>query len=168
MKYISITALFLFIVVFPLGSWYYLQKGFDYRKAALDDLQPKASVQAYFSDSLINVLKLQEKSTLMIFPDSEMSVENLDKIFDQFRKAYTFQLVNLSGKYNNSSFAKYKNWVNASMDSTKAVNDAFAIIDRDGNIRNYYNNEDKNMRDMIEHLSIVIPSRPPKDIVEKK
>ncbi|MEM1217214.1 MAG: hypothetical protein AAGJ82_16075 [Bacteroidota bacterium] len=32
-------ALFLFLVVFPLGSYLYLKKGYDYQKAALSDLR---------------------------------------------------------------------------------------------------------------------------------
>jgi len=168
MKYLSIISLFLFIVVFPLGSWYYLQQGFDYRKAALEDLRSKGDVSDIFSEEFINDYRLRKKSSLILLPSSKLSSEHVDKIFDQFRKAYTFQMLNFADQYNESSLAKHSNWVNMSSDMEVDIDGSFIILDNKGNIRNTYVNEDEEMKKMIEHLSIVIPSRPQRDIVEKK
>ena len=52
---IQTAALFLLLVFLPLGSWYFLQSGVDYRKSALDELQefgevPMISYQSFDLD----------------------------------------------------------------------------------------------------------------------
>ncbi len=41
MKYLVSFGVLLLLVILPAGSWFYLQKGLDYRKAALKELKIK-------------------------------------------------------------------------------------------------------------------------------
>lgn len=46
-KPIQVIVLLAFLIVIPLGSWYYLQMGFDYRKEALDQLEDHGPLPAF-------------------------------------------------------------------------------------------------------------------------
>ena len=46
MKYLVGAVVFIMLFVLPLGSWYYLQSGLDYRKDALKELEPKGIFQS--------------------------------------------------------------------------------------------------------------------------
>lgn len=46
-KWMQLGGLFLLLVVFPIGSWYYLQMGLDYRLEARAELQPLADLPAF-------------------------------------------------------------------------------------------------------------------------
>ncbi|MFT5763353.1 MAG: protein SCO1/2, partial [Saprospiraceae bacterium] len=46
-KYIQALAFFLFIVGLPMGSWYYLQAGFDYNKELMSELQNYGRIPAF-------------------------------------------------------------------------------------------------------------------------
>lgn len=47
MSLIQIAGLLLFLVILPAGSWYYLQSGYNHRKASLAELQQLGTVSAF-------------------------------------------------------------------------------------------------------------------------
>ncbi|MBK9254502.1 MAG: hypothetical protein IPM42_03330 [Saprospiraceae bacterium] len=150
------------VVIVPLGSWFYLQKGLDYRKAALADLMPKDSIP-YYDDSL-NIFK--GKTTLFVLGHSELSQENAQRIYDQYKDSYTFQVVStrsidsvpvnqISDDYLAFVFDKYKQ-------------NEYLLIDTFGRIRRFYPNTDAELKKVVEHLAIVMPRPVEKDIKMKQ
>lgn len=108
-RYFS-TALVLFIVVFlPLGSLFYLSKGFHYHKGVWEDMKSYGSFPAFnfskssrekpFSD---NVLK-KNVSMVGFYNDSNEKefLEMFSKFYDQFKQDATqFIGIDLDGNFN--------------------------------------------------------------------
>ncbi|MEM9547397.1 MAG: hypothetical protein AAGA77_15565 [Bacteroidota bacterium] len=151
MKYLVGAVVFIMLFVLPLGSWYYLQSGLDYRKAALKELEPKGE----FMNSSVDQNKLISKTTLMhLKPVRE---EVIPEIFEQYGGSHTFQLMSIqapSGKDNN--------WIQIdefTANSIAAANDdaGFLLIDTSGQLRNIYPADMDGVKRLIEHTSIILP-----------
>lgn len=142
--------------IVPLGSWYYLKKGLDYRKGALEDLKPKGVIQ--MSDNDLHTFK--GKTTLWVL-DFDKAKESLPPIVDQFSDAYTFQLA--------GNFTEYKNtYTPDSLIQVYNTDQAvFALVDTAQQIRNFYSAEKEELRMMVEHLAIILPNAKDKDIKMK-
>ncbi len=169
MKQVKIISLFLFLVVFPLGSWFYLQKGLDFRKALGKELEVKGQLTDYIS-SPAGLEMFRDKTSLVILPNADIDTDLLDEIYEQFKQAYTFQLVNGNRKYDNSVFSKDREWVNQTFNADNAsLTDKTAfIVDKEMNVRNYYKNTDAELKSLVRQLAISFPRRPARDIIEKK
>lgn len=157
MKYIVAAAIAMLVIVIPFGSWYYLQTGLNYRKAALRSLEPKGSVGKFWdSNSFLG------HTSLVYFPKGEDLSKELDIILDQYQDAHTFQLVEVNPEqvwYSDKSIKLTK--INASDQMNTA---SFALVDTAGNIRNYYSHSKEDLRQLVEHLAVILPMAKPKDI----
>ena len=60
-KYILALAIVILLIVLPLGSWYYLNSGLDYRKQSLVELAVKVKVDS----TLAIKLNLTKKTTVI-------------------------------------------------------------------------------------------------------
>ena len=88
-RLISWIALAFFILVVPFISWFYLKKGFDYRRALISEIVPKDSI----SSSLDTAFIFRGKTTVFSktgFNDNSDLVKGLE---EQFQKVIDFQLV---------------------------------------------------------------------------
>lgn len=150
---ISLIVLGALLVIVPLGSWYYLQQGLDYRKNALEVLKPKVYLPQ-IPDSL-NIFK--GKTTLLFF-DYPKVAGILPPVVEQFKDAFTFQM---AGSKNEAGYTKVPGFV---MDSLRLEGKYFALVDTSGAVRNYYSTDVKELKDMVEHLAIVLPQPKEKDI----
>jgi len=169
MKQIKIIALFLVLVFFPLGSWYYLQKGLDFRKELGKELEVKGNIGDFISTPT-GLEMFKGKTSLVILPSAEIESTLLDDIYDQFKQAYTFQLVNGNRKLDNSEFAKEKEWLNQSftVDHGDLENKVAFIVDSKMQVRNYFEGSEDDLRSLVQQLSVSFPKKPERDIVEKK
>ncbi len=169
MKQIRIIALFIVLVFFPLGSWFYLQKGLDFRKELGKELVVKGEVSD-FMESPTGFDLLNGKTSLIILPQANIDAKQLDEIYDQFKQAYTFQLINAKRSLDNSPFANDKEWINQNLISTHVdlKDKAAVIVDKEMGVRNYFGSSDKELQSLVRQLSISFPKRPSRDIVEKK
>lgn len=129
-RYFRLLVISLFIVGFPLGSWYYLQQGFDYRLSIIEELkEPLGEIPNF---SLVN--QMGEKITnedmyknvvvanflsLEHNPDLKEELRRLHKIQDQFDKKddiyfYTFvkadDLQTVQAHYNQLEIKEGKQW----------------------------------------------------------
>lgn len=165
MKYIKSLALFLLVVGFPIGSWYYLQKGLDYRKAALEELKPKALISTYVDLSNDQTAIFNNKTSLLIMPSSETDPQDIQDIYDQFYMGYTFQLVNANRAYTMPEEENDK-WKDITInEADKSFK--FALIDQENHARGFYGETTEEKRRLVEHMAILLPRKPEKDIVEK-
>jgi protein SCO1 len=87
-KYIQAAAFFLFIVGLPMGSWYYLQAGFDYHKDLMSELKnygriPEFSLVNQDGDTITRK-DVEEKVLVIDFYNSEK--QSYSKTMDYLRR----------------------------------------------------------------------------------
>lgn len=164
MKYLIATAVVLLIVVVPLGSWYYLQRGLDYRRDLMLQLKPKGVV-----DDVQSQQQLKGSTTLWYnataFPEYNNQVV---QIYQQYKDASTFQLL-IQGDVQ-EELKGFQNVVDSRL-SPDTKHDwssiPFAIMDTSYQIRNVYSKSDHIIQDVVSHLAVVLPRPKDKDIKMK-
>ena len=150
------------LFVLPLGSWYYLQGGLNYRKDSLKELEPKGE----FISSVVDVNSLKKKTTLIhLKPVGEQVVP---QIFGQYGASQTFQLLSIE-----RPIIPVSNWIvidEFTSNSISASNSdaGFLLIDTAGLIRNTYPADMDGVRRLIEHTSIILPRVKEMDVKLKK
>ncbi len=164
MKYIRTGGILLMLVVFPAISWYYLQKGFEYRKTSYDRLQPKTTWNLQSYANLDSVSSFSGKTTVLF--DSEIDKAFVLKFFDQFKESNTFQSIVISqGKFDPDQLPEDNFKVAIAPTS---LQHAAILIDTGGVVRNYYQNTEESLRMLIEDVAVTIPRTPSRQIVSKK
>ncbi len=153
MKYLRTVVVMALIFILPAGSWWYLQSGYNYRKAALGILSPKDSL----SNTSLNILmhgkdfkdQLKGKTTcLALIDDAAFQT----KYFDQYRKALSFQMI-----------------VGGDSLAIKGLDKAaYVLIDTSGYIRNTYGETREEQTKLIEHTAIILPRKIQKDVKFKE
>ncbi|MCI5080864.1 MAG: hypothetical protein MRY78_04185 [Saprospiraceae bacterium] len=203
---IQYLALFLMLIAFPAGSWFYLQKGFEFRKESMDKLQelgtfPNLSFLNYTGDTLSSE-SLNEKVVLAgVFSlsgnDLDASLkEKLSKLYDQFESRKDFvmlvhllnadsaQVVNrgeallaelafdqperfyVAGGTTKLALDQYKMPVS---ESELKSGQHIILCDAKQTIRNHYDlNKEEEVRELIHHITIVLPRLQEKDIIFKR
>jgi len=151
MKYLVSVIVFLMLFVLPLGSWYYLQSGLDYRKEALKELEPKGE----FFASTIDNSALKKKTTLMHLKTIEENV--IKEIYGQYGGAQTFQLLSIDKAEEDA-----ENWIQIDDFTANSISVAnsdagFVLIDTSGQLRNTYPANMDGVKMLIEHTAIVLP-----------
>jgi hypothetical protein len=148
-KLLSWIVLGLFVVVVPFGSWYYLDQGLSYRKAALAELLVKDSV----SNEIDTLGILQGKTSVLALNSSNEINRHLDQLNEQFKKTEGFQILS----YDTSS--AYIRLPQNYLDQIKMkyVGNDYVLIDTASHIRNAYKADMDGIKKLIEHLAIVIP-----------
>jgi hypothetical protein len=162
MKYLVAVVVFIMLFVLPLGSWYYLQSGLDYRKDALKELEPKG----IFNSSDIDVNSLKSKTTLIHLKSVDENV--VEEIFGQYGGVPSFQMISIV-----SPVDSFNNWfiiekAKANRISTANDNAGFLLIDTSAQLRNYYPADMDGVRRLIEHTSIILPRIKEMDVKLKK
>lgn len=159
-KLLSWIVLGLFVVVVPFGSWYYLNQGLSYRKAALAELVVKDSITHDF-DSL-NLLS--GKTTVLVLTSSQQISSHLDQLFEQFKNTAGFQILSYDST---TTFTKLPpNYLGAT--KQKYSDSDYILLDTSSYIRNVYKDDTDGIKKMIEHLAIIIPRPKEADINMKQ
>jgi hypothetical protein len=165
MKYIKSFALFSLLVFFPLLSWYYLDLGLDFRKELENEIQVDGTTFKDLnpSDSLSELLT--KKTTIYLTDHDQLDSEEVIKLFEQFEKTYTFQLVTEKDAYSEHYSDKF---ILSPDTVTPIKEDTYAyLIDTSGNVRYQYQSKD-DIKKLVEHTAITIPKQPSRDIVLKR
>jgi hypothetical protein len=161
-KYISSIAVLALIFIVPLGSWYYLKQGLDYRKDALKTLAPKDSI-----DLKMDTLNLfNGQTTIVVNQGSDSLNKVISTIGEQFKNTPKFQIlyldstINSNGKvipvmYLDSFFQKYKSY-------------HYLLIDNKMKLRNYFGGDQDGIKKLIEHTAIILPRPVEADIEVRK
>lgn len=156
-KFITWFFLILLVVVVPLGSWFYLKKGLDYRKGALSELAVKDVIEKS-SDSL----DLLYGKTSIIVIDTQIHENILGSIREQFKNTPGFQVLNAvkDSTYSWPSGYLGNVWI-------RYKESSFVLVDTAGNIRNVYASDSVSIKKLVEHTAIVIPRPKESDIKMK-
>lgn len=156
-KLVSWIVLIAMLGVLPLGSWFYLKQGLDYRKAALEELRSKQTIEGNNFMSLA----MQGKTTLWVL-DSSKAQKALIPIKEQFKDAYTFQI---AGSWVENDVIYIPSHVKDSIITNREY--VYALVDTSMHIRNFYTANDQQLKTMVEHLAIILPNAKDKDIKMK-
>jgi len=159
-KFTVAVVLLIVLVGLPIGSWYYLQTGFNYRKEALEYLKPKGEIT-------IEDQSLELKNYTTLIQLNEDHEELLKKVYDQYSSSNTFQLFSTIDPIENRS--NWKELSESSLSSLKMEHESdFLLIDTEGQLRGEYIADKAGIKTMIEHISIVLPRVKEKDIKIKR
>lgn len=146
MKHITTIALVLVLFALPLGSWYYLQQGYNFRKEALVKLEPKGEFMG-LTDNIEGAAKIGE-DIVMICLCKELSQEQ-EIILNEVEERYNsrgFTIIRLTGQED-----EYK-----SLES-KYNSDQLVLLDKDEEVRSSYTFSKEDTKDFIEHIAIILP-----------
>ncbi len=155
-KLVSWIVLALFVLIVPLGSWYYLQTGLDYRKNAISELLVKDSLDVHLDSLCI----LKNKTSLLVLQSNDSIKVILDKINEQFKNSPGFQIVDFD---TSTVYLKLPNDYLLEL-RQKYSNQDFMLLDTSLYIRNVYKNTEPEIRKLIEHMAITIPRPKETDI----
>ncbi len=209
-KILQTIALLLFLVGLPLGSWYYLQRGLDYRLDAMEELKTYGEAPDFelttADDSLLTKGDLRGKLVVAAFlttaekerPDRYGEV--LSKLLDQFGEGNNFKmlvhgtdtladtpraLLRFAATHRLTdedvchflppelpAFEKLaREGYRLPLDAGTELRDNpyLALADSSLTIRNYYDiTEESQVRRLVEHIAMIIPRAPERDLVFKR
>ncbi|MBK7697785.1 MAG: hypothetical protein IPJ39_03220 [Saprospiraceae bacterium] len=159
-KLVSWIAVILLLCVVPFGSWLYLSKGLNYRKAALSELQVKDSLS--ISEDSLRILN--NKTTVLVLNKEVRIMDILGKINDQFKNSPSFQIM-FKDSVGTYSYLP-KGYLDERFLSYQGKD--FILIDNKLQIRNSYNSDVPAIKKMVEHIAIILPRVKEADIIIKK
>ena len=194
-NYFALIALFLMLIVLPAGSWFYLNDGAKYRISAMEELQDfgQLSQEDIGEQSLQGSLVIAG----FVSSNEEDFGNTIQKLSDQFsdRQRVFFTLFNADS--NSGSLEAYaKKYMlknnpqvllqNTPQESVEALakntfklpleegltleeNPYLVLLDTTLTIRNYYDmRELTEMKNLVRHITRILPPSPKKDIILKR
>jgi hypothetical protein len=195
--------LLFFLVVLPMGSYYYLKQGYDYRLAALNELDndlgklPGLSLMDIDSHAVV-VPELQGNLVVVNFyPAEDKGLQEqlgvyMSKLHDQFDDRNDVQFIMHSPvgadaqalrKYREdyefedagqchilpTEDREYLEYKHDSLPPMAQPYPYFFLSDTTLTIRNFYDmREENDMKKLVEHIAMILPRIPEKDIVFKR
>lgn len=167
-KYIVASAVVLILIVFPGLSWYYLDKGRDLRRDLLTELESDTKlndVVIVAEGDTVQLSELVKGKTTVLLREAQQNTLKVKQLQEQFEKAYTFQVLRLRqiGQALKSDELLSLN----DLGIIFPEGDNMALIDTALTVRRTYNLEDTSFNQLVEHVSIVLPRKPEKDIIMK-
>lgn len=158
-KIYSWVVLGLFLVLVPLGSWYYLNQGLQYRKELIKEIQIKTEI-AKDSDSL---QLLYGSSNLVVLQKSKDILEIVNQLNEQFKNSPRFNIV-FKDSVDGYPFLPIGYMSN---EWNELNSGTFILLDTLMNVRNTYTAESDQIKKLVEHITMVIPRQIEPDIKVK-
>lgn len=175
MKSVGIISILALLILFPLISYLYLKWGYNFRLEALQELEPKGEIQIdptpfFLKQDTFQNIDFEGRVTIAYNGSTEFS-SMVEPIFEEFshREEFLVLSMNSDSSINNEILSKFNigdQWVllNADYPMEKDL----ALIDTAGVIRNYYNVDSLDFKNLGKHIPIVLPRKKEEDIVMKK
>lgn len=171
-KFIQISGLLLLLVILPLVSWYYLNRGYDYQLLARSELKDYGQWQ--ISGSGLDTMgytfvfaTLADKS----LKDSNFN-HTLNQLNAQFGDRLDFYIGLLDYQEEDSvlTLSEPSNFIFIDLDNFKSgqslVSGRFYLADRKSTIRNSYDYfQVDEVKRMVEHIALILPQQPSSDII---
>ncbi|MFT6809575.1 MAG: hypothetical protein ACJA01_002813 [Saprospiraceae bacterium] len=164
-SYFNIIALVAVLAIAPLVSWIYLKKGVEYRMAALETLIPK-TLDKNTLEYIAPYVKADGQAKLIMLPSmkSNQNYELLYEIDDRIIEKPLFEIIAIGDdpgssvpeKINNLSFQQMELDYNGPHD--------YILLDTGNEVRATYTVHEDIAKEIIRHLSIVIPMQKKKSI----
>ncbi len=149
----------LFLVLVPLGSWYYLNQGLQYRKQLLKEMEIKSTLNTLSDSSNL----LLGNANLVVLDNTKPTLDIVNNLNEQFQKSNRFKIIFKDSvgtyPYLPENYMADE-WQNLS-------GSTFVLLDTMMNVRNTYSNSMEEIKKMVEHISIIIPRQKDPDIKMK-
>jgi hypothetical protein len=159
-KLVSWIALGIFLIIVPLGSWYYLRLGLEYRRSSLAELLPKDSISVS-EDSL---QFFSNHTTVLSLSTADTDLAYMVSVQEQFKNSNGFRILFVDSV---GGFTQIPSgYITNVLDRYKGSN--FMLIDGNLKVRNVYNHDLESIKKMIEHIAMVIPRVKEADIKMKQ
>ena len=177
MKILKSIAIIAVLIGLPLGSWYFLKDGFNWRKAKLEELAPKGRFFDAFDFNDSDKEKLFREityKTTLVKVNQDLNKDDI-ALIDQFRKSYTFLFLVMTkdpkAREDYSSKQPLRYLIPSTMTpSDERLRDAkYILLDTASVIRQYYNGDDhETLTQIVEDIAVVLPRHVTPDIEMKK
>lgn len=160
-KILGALGLLLFIIILPAGSWYYLQTGLNYRKAAAKELTPKGTFSIALpegkGDRKINVICLDEKGD-----------QHLQQMVDQFSDSEYFRLWATTASVTGEAYEKLDESTYAQL-INEYPNANYILTDTAYQLRKVYSGVvAEDIQELVPHIALILPRPREKDIKMKE
>lgn len=170
--------LILILFLLPFVSWYYLQRGLDWRKKAQEIMKgtmpfPEGQWKDV-NDDLFSSTQLQEKVTLIArinceqIPEADSTLTKFYKQFRETKKAAYILLMECDTIFNPGGAMPLQDWHVFNCADSVSICDqlldawpegaSYGLVDKEGIIRSYYpghSNEEKKL--LLEHMALLLP-----------
>ncbi len=151
MKYLVATVVVVVLFILPIGSWYYLSTGLDYRMDALELLKPKGKIKVDTQSSNA----LNRKTAFIV--TKKVGDHTLNDIYSQYGSQKSFLLLT-----NQQPNAEVPNWKMMTPDLLNLLKDNYPeagiiLTDTSQMVRNIYSIDPDDFKLAIEHTAIVLP-----------
>lgn len=173
-------ALFLLLIGLPAGSWYYLQRGLDYRLETLGQLGDHGAFTLKTSHTPIAEGGTVRVINFLSANNTQAQGTLLSKLYEQFDKREDFELITF---VDTTAFAdvatfrttyeleeepqcsfphleagEWQTFVSTHEPDAKAEVPYLVLVDIEGNIRNFYEQEDgEEVKQLVEHIAFLLP-----------
>lgn len=182
-KVLQFAALFLLLVGLPAGSWYYLQKGLDYRLETMGQLSDHGDFKLLTASAPAEADYVRVISFLSTDATKrEKQGALLARLYEQFDKREDFQLITfwdsttvfgLGGfreTYNleeepQCAFqalgkTEWEKFVRTYQEQVEQAEEQMALVDINGNIRNFYaQGQEAEVKKLVEHVALLLPMK---------
>ncbi len=164
-SYFNIIALIVVLVIAPLVSWIYLKKGVEYRMAALETLTPK-TLDKKTLDYIAPFVIADGQAKLIQLPSkkSNQDYELLFEIDDRIIEKPLFEIIAIGDDPGNSLPEKINNLSFQQKKLEYAGPHDYILLDTGNVVRATYTYHKDIAKEIIRHLSIVIPMQKKKSI----
>lgn len=146
----------LFLVIIPIGSWYYLNQGLQYRKNLLKEIEVKSEFDSV-SDSLG---LLMGSASVVVLQSTEETRKMARQLQEQFDNSPRF---NIYFKDSTEGFAHLPSGYMANEWNSLSGN-SFVLLDTLMKVRNTYGTDMESVKKLVEHITVVIPRQKEPDI----
>jgi hypothetical protein len=146
----------LFLVIIPIGSWYYLNQGLQYRKNLLKEMEIKSGIDSQ-ADSLGF---LMGSANVVVLRSTDETQKIAGQLKEQFDNSPRF---NIYFKDSIEGFASLPVGYMADEWNSMSGN-SFVLLDTLMNVRNTYSTDMESVKKLVEHITVVIPRQKEPDI----
>ncbi len=155
-KYLKAVVLFSVLIIAPLGSWYFLDSGLEWRKMKRGELAAKTKIIEHLSAAGQDVAAIFNQRTTVLKISGD-PVPKDEVIIDQYKDGHTFQWMDLTSI---RGLAVLEN-------STYANHD-YLLIDTGMQVRRAYKQTENLMySQLVEDIALILPKKKPIDIKMK-
>lgn len=171
-----LVTLILILFLFPFVSWYYLQRGLDWRKEAQEVMKGKeAFPSGEWMDQTTNKIstdQLEGKVTLVTFLNCDQIDDDknlLNELYEQFKETGKAHFIILdSCRTDKLDDLSRQDWIVLSCSDSMNLcyllsknwpdDKSHALVDKDKHIRSYYASETEDeKRILLEHMALLLP-----------
>ena len=172
-KTIQLIAISIILLALPAASWYFLKSGLDYRKESMSKLGQYGTLPQQNLEVLgkagLSTDDLQGMTVLVQDLESDADTTLTMKLFRQFEKRADMRfIVTEHSQLKKEAIKKDNLWLFRRGENKKGFfrsigledenQDKVALIDREGNVRNFYALSDEfELKQLVEHTAFILP-----------